>query len=36
MNRDYLTKVRWTEGFKCPKCECSRAWVNVRHLLVCS
>ena len=24
----YLAKKRWSEGFECPKCGCTDAWVN--------
>ena len=32
----YLFRVRWPQGFRCPRCRGTRAWINKRHLLVCS
>lgn len=34
--QNYLFRVRWPHGFRCPRCESTKAWVNNRHLLVCS
>ena len=34
--QEYLLSVRWPEGFRCPACGGTNAWVNNRHLLVCS
>ncbi len=34
--REYLRRIRWPNGFECPRCDCGRAWVNNRHLLTCS
>jgi transposase-like protein len=33
--RDYLFRMRWPQGFVCPRCEGRDAWVNCRQLLVC-
>jgi transposase-like protein len=33
--RDYLAKVRWPDGFVCPKCQRRDAWVNCRGLYEC-
>jgi transposase-like protein len=33
--RHYLFRLRWPEGFVCPKCEGGEAWLNSRHLWVC-
>jgi transposase-like protein len=34
--RDYLLKLRWPEGFLCPRCQGMSAWTTQRNLLVCS
>lgn len=34
--RDYLVKLRWPEGFVCPRCRGMSAWTTKRNLLVCS
>ncbi len=35
--RDYLLKLRWPEGFVCPRCRGRSAWrTTTRHLLVCA
>jgi transposase-like protein len=34
--RDYLLKLRWPEGFVCPRCSGRSAWTTTRHLLVCA
>jgi transposase-like protein len=34
--REYLMKLRWPEGFVCPRCEGRAAWTTHRHLLVCA
>ena len=34
--RDYLVRLRWPEGFRCPRCDGRRHWVTKRNLLVCS
>ena len=33
--RQYLIKVRWADGFKCPKCAHSDAWKLGRGILKC-
>jgi transposase-like protein len=34
--RAYLAKLRWPEGFVCPRCGGRRAWPTDRGLLVCA
>ena len=34
--RDYLLKLRWPEGFVCPRCHRQSAWTTKRNLLVCA
>ena len=34
--REYLLRLRWPEGFRCPRCGNDRAWQNVRMLLRCT
>lgn len=34
--REYLVRLRWPEGFRCPACQNAKAWMNNRHLLVCA
>jgi transposase-like protein len=34
--RDYLLKLRWPEGFVCPRCQGRSAWTTKRNLLVCA
>ena len=31
--REYLFRLRWPEGFRCPRCECSHFW-PVRSVLM--
>lgn len=33
--REYLAKLRWPEGFVCPRCQGGEAWTTQRNLLVC-
>jgi transposase-like protein len=33
---DYLLRLRWPEGFVCPRCGGRTAWSTTRRLLVCS
>jgi len=33
--RQYLARVRWPEGFVCPRCGGREAWPSRRHLLLC-
>jgi len=32
---DYLVRVRWPEGFDCPRCESRKAWLVRRRLFRC-
>lgn len=34
--RDYLLRLRWPEGFVCPRCRGRSAWTTNRNLLVCA
>jgi len=34
--RKYLFKLRWTNGYRCPKCSCDKAWETSRYLYHCS
>lgn len=34
--RDYLIKLRWPDGFTCPRCRGNQAWTTKRNLLVCA
>lgn len=33
--KDYLFRLRWPQGFICPRCQATKAWPTKRHLLVC-
>jgi len=33
--REYLVKLRWPQGFVCPRCHGQKAWTTRRNLLVC-
>lgn len=33
--RDYLIRLRWPDGFRCPRCGHSSAWTTKRSLLHC-
>lgn len=33
---DYLFKMRWPDGFRCPKCGNAGGWMTARGLCVCS
>jgi transposase-like protein len=34
---EYVVKLRWPEGFRCPRCGCSRSWLKARGgLLECA
>ena len=33
---DYLIKIRWPDGFICPKCGGTKGWVNLRDVFECS
>ena len=34
--RDYLFQLRWPDGFRCPRCGCSKAWTIRATLLQCT
>ena len=34
--RAYLTRLRWSEGFSCPRCEGQKAWPAQRGRLICT
>ena len=34
--REYLLKLRWPEGFVCPRCRGTSSWMTKRNLLVCA
>jgi transposase-like protein len=34
--REYLLKMRWPDGFRCPNCGGQSGWPTARHLLVCA
>jgi transposase-like protein len=34
--REYLRKLRWPEGFICPRCGARESWLTKRNLLVCA
>jgi transposase-like protein len=34
--REYLMKLRWPDGFVCPRCQGREAWMTKRNLLVCA
>lgn len=34
--REYLFRLRWPDGFVCPRCQSRKAWVTQRDLLVCA
>src|SRR5271167_1755065 len=34
--REYLIKLRWPDGFTCPRCLGHEAWPTKRNLLVCT
>ena len=33
---DYIAKIRWQNGFSCPKCGSEKAWPTARGLMHCS
>ena len=33
--REYLVKLRWPQGFVCPRCQSRQAWLSTRGLWVC-
>ena len=34
--QEYITKIRWPDGFTCPKCRSPNAWKTDRRLRHCS
>lgn len=34
--REYLARLRWPNGFRCPKCGHDRGWTNVRNDIECA
>jgi transposase-like protein/ribosomal protein L37AE/L43A len=34
--RDYLVKIRWPDGFRCPQCDNAQAWLTARQLYHCT
>lgn len=32
---DYLVKIRWAQGFVCPKCKCHDHWIIANNLIKC-
>ena len=34
--REYLAQIRWPEGFRCPHCKHSQAWITARQLYHCT
>jgi transposase-like protein len=32
----YLSRLRWPEGFRCPRCRGSKSWASARGLLTCA
>lgn len=32
----YLYKLRWPDGFACPRCQSKKSWLTERGLLICS
>ena len=34
--REYLHRLRFPEGFRCPRCQGRTAWTTQRNLLVCA
>lgn len=33
---DYIARLRWPDGFVCPRCQCSKAWKTSRYLMHCA
>ncbi len=33
---DYLIKIRWPDGFICPKCGGTKGWINLRDIFECA
>lgn len=34
--RAYLYRLRWPDGFRCPRCRASKGWLNRRGLMECA
>jgi transposase-like protein len=34
--REYLAKIRWPDGFRCPQCNHAKAWITARKLYHCA
>lgn len=34
--RDYIFKLRWPDGFRCPRCGNEKAWMRSRKLYLCT
>ena len=34
--REYLAKIRWSEGVRCPQCDHQQAWITARKLYHCT
>jgi len=34
--QEYLFRLRWPDGFVCPRCQSERSWLTERGLLICS
>lgn len=33
---DYIKRLRWPNGFVCPRCRCAKAWKTSRYLMHCA
>jgi transposase-like protein len=33
---EYLRQLRWPDGFRCPRCQCPKAWLTKRRLYHCT
>ncbi len=33
---EYISSIRWPEGFRCSRCQCSKSWITNRGLYHCS
>lgn len=33
---NYIAKLRWPDGFVCPRCQCTKAWKTSKNLFHCS
>ena len=32
---EYLSKFKWPEGFKCPRCGHDEAWISAKEMMIC-